>query len=217
MDLTKLVVTNVTLRIYLGAFQKAWKPTLVGSRAPTDLVLLQPPNRERENHVGTSWILPFLDRTGRKWCAQTKGRDDSLTSGNRIQKFGHSKGNEKDAAAIGRLKWCSWPLIFHAKQQAGTSIKWARIPGQVQPLSRRLPNDGDREKARREWKTKNEFEKIKREKEMSFHHEWNVMRVYLVMRRKYRYSRKRSKISSWSLSSISAKTFVGDGSYFFTR
>lgn len=43
------------------------------------------------------------------------------------------------------------------------------------------------------------------------------MRVYLAMRRKYRYSRKRSKISSWSLSSISAKTFVGDGSYFFTR
>jgi len=74
MDLTKLAVTNVALCIYLGAFQKAWKPTLVGSRAPTDLVLLQPPNRERENHVGTSWILSFLDRTGRRWCAQKDER-----------------------------------------------------------------------------------------------------------------------------------------------
>lgn len=84
MDLTKLTVTNAALRIYLGAFQKAWKPTLVGSRAPTDLVLLQPPNQERENHVGTSWIL-------RSWTVEEdsapKGHEDSLTSGNHIQKF----------------------------------------------------------------------------------------------------------------------------------
>lgn len=53
VDLTKLDAAKVALCIYPGALQKAWKPTLVGSRAPTDLVLLQPSNRERENHVAT--------------------------------------------------------------------------------------------------------------------------------------------------------------------
>lgn len=49
----KIRRANVALCIYPGALQKAWKPTLVGSRAPTDLVFLQPLNRERENHVVT--------------------------------------------------------------------------------------------------------------------------------------------------------------------
>lgn len=92
MDLAKLTAAKVDL--YLGMLRKAWKPTLVGSRAPTDLVPLQPPLggcKERESHVAASLISPFPGPWRTRMVRAAKGHGE-LTSRDRIQKFRPLKG-----------------------------------------------------------------------------------------------------------------------------